>query len=185
MHVCINQHSSSHGDFLHRASPSFMQNMPAPLSSLSGCRFHGALDVRPCIRLLQGPLPREALASGQRADALPAPSAATCHPQRKRPQGFDCSLCSLPGPSAQPCCLSQHHLPLPPSSLQEAGPSVSSPVGPPCCDLPPEQGTPPTGAFQSRGSAAHLCLFIHAILQPLCGQTQEVLGTGAGSARHS
>ena len=29
------------------------------------------------------------------------------------------------------------------------------------------------------GLNSHLCLFIHAVLQPLCGQTQEVLGTGS------
>lgn len=109
-------------------------------------------------------------------------SSLCCHvTPRKRPQGFRCSVFPFPGPEpshAHACpnltCLSRHHI------CSGGRASVLSVPATPCCDLPPEQDTPPSWGFSGPGAQlAHLCLFIHAILQPLCGQTQEVLGTGS------
>lgn len=64
-----------------------------------------------------GPSAQEALASGQRADALPAPSAAMSPPE-SGPKASAALCVPFPGPSVQPCTrLSQPHLPLPPSHL--------------------------------------------------------------------
>lgn len=64
-----------------------------------------------------GPSAQEALASGQRADAQPAPSAAMSPPESS-PKASAALRVPFPGPSAQPCTrLSQPHLSLLPSHL--------------------------------------------------------------------
>lgn len=104
-----------------------------------------------------------------------------CHPRKAAPRLQLLSVFPFPGPApshAHACpnltCLSCLHI------CSRGRASVLSVPATPCCDLPPEQDTPLRWGFSGPGAQlAHLCLFIHAVLQPFCGQTQEVLGTGS------
>ena len=160
--------------------PLFHAEHASTPSSLSSCRFHGALDVCPCIHLLRGPLPRKPWPQDKEQMPSQLPLLPR-HPQKAAPRLPLLSVFPFPRPApghAHACpnltCLSRLHI------CSGGRASVLSVPATPCCDLPPEQDTPPSWGFSGPGAQlAHLCLFIHAVLQPLCGQTQEVLGTGS------
>lgn len=136
--------------------------------------------MRLCIHLLWGPLPRKPWP--QDKEQMPSQRPLLpCHPRKAAPRLQLLSVFPFPGPApshAHACpnltCLSCLHI------CSRGRASVLSVPATPCCDLPPEQDTPLRWGFSGPGAQlAHLCLFIHAVLQPFCGQTQEVLGTGS------
>ena len=143
--------------------PLFHAEHASTPSSLSSCRFHGALDVCPCIHLLRGPLPRKPWPQDKEQMPSQLPLLPR-HPQKAAPRLPLLSVFPFPRPApghAHACpnltCLSRLHI------CSGGRASVLSVPATPCCDLPPEQDTPPSWGFSGPGAQlAHLCLFIHS-----------------------